>query len=440
MSDVTFEVDENYKLIPLNKIKPNKYNNNVMSKEKFDILVENIKTYGFDEPIILTYLSHGNYEIVDGEHRYKAVKKLGYKYIPAKIKQLNELQRKLLTLSYNKLRGSDNPEKTKKLLRDIRNNYDITEDEIVEVTGYSPLELRLYLTEPREEISLNFELEKQFYNTDLIQIEIDKDNRKYNEGDIWKLGKNYLLCYNSANETHIEEISNIIPKANLILIDIPVDLIENIKENQITVYIKGILDYLTRLVKKKNNFLLLTSHNIINKSSGHKSTYSYYLIEYLKKFYKYKNSIIIIEDNGKQFGELSNGFFTIDVFQYRDSPIYTIQTIYNDNDMNILLQEKHKNMRDNKGFKPLFNVLKSTNEVNRSHNKALINTFTIENDIVLEFYAKNCNNLLACENTKRKYIGIVKSQKDLKKMIGFWEDYTKNQAEYYGKGEINDRN
>jgi ParB/RepB/Spo0J family partition protein len=111
-------------LIPLDKIHPNTWNKNKMSKDYFKALKQNISNpqIGFTIPILVEPHPdyEGEYRIIDGEHRYKACTQLGLEKIPAvNIQDLPEAVAKYLTLESNKIRGVTSDEDYKKELESI---------------------------------------------------------------------------------------------------------------------------------------------------------------------------------------------------------------------------------------------------------------------------------------------------------------------------------
>jgi len=70
--------------IPLSKIVPNKINPNNMSSGTFDKLKKSILKFGVMNPLIVRKVND-SYEIIDGEHRFKASKELQMNSLLCKI-------------------------------------------------------------------------------------------------------------------------------------------------------------------------------------------------------------------------------------------------------------------------------------------------------------------------------------------------------------------
>ncbi len=73
----------NPKIISLYKIVPNKVNANRMGKDAFERLKLSIQKIGLLYPILVRKIGEDQYEIVDGEWRWRAFRDLGKQEIPA---------------------------------------------------------------------------------------------------------------------------------------------------------------------------------------------------------------------------------------------------------------------------------------------------------------------------------------------------------------------
>lgn len=86
------------KEIKINKIKPNNYNPNKMTEERYKELLEEIKHLGkIPKPLIIDT----EYTIIDGEHVYEAAKELNYKEVPCEIVKADDFEKRRLTFKYN---------------------------------------------------------------------------------------------------------------------------------------------------------------------------------------------------------------------------------------------------------------------------------------------------------------------------------------------------
>ncbi len=119
--------------IPLEKLIAHPGNPNRMSKANLAKLVRNIEQTGQYEPIIVRPHPHKKdcFQIINGEHRYKALAKLGYKEANSMVWDVNDEQTDILLATLNRLVGTDQLDKKLALLR--RLNKKIKADELAKL-------------------------------------------------------------------------------------------------------------------------------------------------------------------------------------------------------------------------------------------------------------------------------------------------------------------
>jgi ParB family transcriptional regulator, chromosome partitioning protein len=106
------------KLIKIDQIFPNNYNPNVVSEDILAKLRAEISQKGLCEPIIVRSRDSG-YEIVDGEHRWRICRDLGWQEIPCIIQDYDSNEAKIKTLQLNYMRGSAVPVKLASLIHEL---------------------------------------------------------------------------------------------------------------------------------------------------------------------------------------------------------------------------------------------------------------------------------------------------------------------------------
>lgn len=88
--------------IPIDQIVPNRYQpRTVFDEEKIEELSRTIHTHGVIQPIVVRRLNDHRYEIIAGERRYRAVKKLNWTEIPAIVRDLNDKETASIALIEN---------------------------------------------------------------------------------------------------------------------------------------------------------------------------------------------------------------------------------------------------------------------------------------------------------------------------------------------------
>lgn len=161
--------------IPLDQIRPNPWNPNAMDERAFQRLVDNIRRRGFRQPLLVRpvfvevveggrrvrkgVLSH--YEIVDGEHRFRALKELGAEAAPCYVlePETSDTDAKIDTITMNRLRGQFVPAKLAELIHDLHRTY--TLDELERLTGIDEPELKDALELLKLPAGLAEEVERQ---------------------------------------------------------------------------------------------------------------------------------------------------------------------------------------------------------------------------------------------------------------------------------------
>ncbi|MDF2921102.1 MAG: noc [Paenibacillaceae bacterium] len=89
------------KLLPLEQIVPSPFQpRTVFDEDRIDELCQTIKTHGVIQPIVVR-IREGQFEIIAGERRFRAVRKLGLETIPAIIREFNDSQAASIALIEN---------------------------------------------------------------------------------------------------------------------------------------------------------------------------------------------------------------------------------------------------------------------------------------------------------------------------------------------------
>lgn len=111
----------NIQYITHDKIVPNTYNPNRQSDDEFELLKRSMTEDGFTQPIVCVEHEEqeGMFRIVDGEHRWRCSKELGYSEIPIVVTPMTYEQARIATLRHNRARGSEDIELTSEVLRDL---------------------------------------------------------------------------------------------------------------------------------------------------------------------------------------------------------------------------------------------------------------------------------------------------------------------------------
>jgi len=126
------------KSVPINEIRKNSFNPNVMEPELMAQLNEKIKEEGILQPILLRHIEPKGkikYEVIDGEHRYLAAKNIGYEEIPAIVLDKKLPEAMISSINMNKLRGEFDTLRLAEVIHILHKTYSI--EELEEKLGYT---------------------------------------------------------------------------------------------------------------------------------------------------------------------------------------------------------------------------------------------------------------------------------------------------------------
>lgn len=108
--ELNIERNEEIKKIPIDQIVPNRFQpRTVFDEEKIEELSRTIHTHGIIQPIVVREFASGQYEIIAGERRWRAMKKLGWDEAPAIVKNFNDSQTASVALIENLQREELSP-------------------------------------------------------------------------------------------------------------------------------------------------------------------------------------------------------------------------------------------------------------------------------------------------------------------------------------------
>lgn len=138
------KVDKNNYItyIEINNIKPNSNQpRKSFDEEKLEELATSIKEHGLIQPVVLRSVKNG-YEIVAGERRWRAARKIGLKEIPCIVKELTDEENMLLAIIENMQREDLNPIEEAEGISQMIETYGLTQEQVSKSVGKS----RPYIT------------------------------------------------------------------------------------------------------------------------------------------------------------------------------------------------------------------------------------------------------------------------------------------------------
>lgn len=100
-------------------------------------LAASIKTHGIIQPIVLNRQEDGKYMIIAGERRWRAAKMIGLNEVPAVIKNYSSKQIKEISIIENLQREDLNPIEAARAIKQLMEEYDLTQEIVAERIGKS---------------------------------------------------------------------------------------------------------------------------------------------------------------------------------------------------------------------------------------------------------------------------------------------------------------
>ena len=189
-----------YENVEIEKLIPYKNNARTHSDEQIEKIAKSMKEFGFINPVLVD----GDLNVIAGHGRILGAKKLGMKEVPCLfIEDLTEEQKRAYIIADNRLAEDAGWDKEllKIELEDLKNmNFDIT------LTGF-------------ELEDFDFSMEE----TEVIEDEFDEtvpEEPTSKKGEIYKLGKHFLMCGDSTDINDVEKLMNGV-KADMLLTDPP---------------------------------------------------------------------------------------------------------------------------------------------------------------------------------------------------------------------------
>jgi ParB family transcriptional regulator, chromosome partitioning protein len=108
--ELIIEKNEEINKIPIDHIVPNRFQpRTVFDEEKIEELARTIHIHGIIQPIVVRQFAIDQYEIIAGERRFRAMKKLGWTEAPAIIKNLSDTETASVALIENLQREELSP-------------------------------------------------------------------------------------------------------------------------------------------------------------------------------------------------------------------------------------------------------------------------------------------------------------------------------------------
>lgn len=112
--------------LPVEELRPNEFNSNFVSPENETKLDASIRRFGVFKPIVIRQIALGAFEIIGGEHRWEAAKRVGLKKVPViDLGPISDNEAKEISLADNARYGADDALALSELLQSLGSSEDI---------------------------------------------------------------------------------------------------------------------------------------------------------------------------------------------------------------------------------------------------------------------------------------------------------------------------
>ncbi len=135
------------KWVKLDKVRANDYNPNTVADEEMELLFKSIREDGYTQPIVTVYHEdEDEYEIVDGFHRYRVIKKYdeisdrSYGRLPITVIDKSMQERMASTVRHNRASGTHGVQGMSEVVRGMKEEG-MSDEEICEELGMEAEEL-----------------------------------------------------------------------------------------------------------------------------------------------------------------------------------------------------------------------------------------------------------------------------------------------------------
>ncbi len=156
--------NDNYREIETGKIMPNPHQpRQRMDEKNLEELMDSIKTHGLIQPIVVRPGEKGKFEIIAGERRWLACKKLNIKKIPAIIKEYNDLEATAAAIIENIQREDLNAVEEAMAYKKLMEKHGLTQEELSKRLGKS----RSFIANMVRLLALNDEVKEMLARGDI---------------------------------------------------------------------------------------------------------------------------------------------------------------------------------------------------------------------------------------------------------------------------------
>jgi len=381
------------KSISLSKIKRYKNNPRTHDEKQIEILVQNIKTNGYINPIIVDK----KMVIIAGHGRHQALEKIYGKKDPKiniVIADLTPKESRKQRIADNKI-GELSKWDEELLSQEIMSIFDkVSRDAIEMDTGFSEKEL----------VAMGGDFESLFDDgmgdtnkDDEIPNKVKKVTKK---GDLWELGNHRVLCGDATKEKEFRKMMNG-QIANMYFTDPPYSVNYTKKAKEI---LKS-----KHYVEIKNDDMSVEKTAKVLWSPTFRNAYKYCRND--SSFY-----ITMPQGGDQMMMMIKNEKWQVkhELIWVKEAPVFSMNRLdydYQHEPIAYGWKKKHKFTRKGKYQKSVWNIMRTENKLHPTMKPVelienAINNSSLKNNIILDTFLGSGSTLIACEKTNRICYGM----------------------------------
>jgi ParB family transcriptional regulator, chromosome partitioning protein len=137
--------------IPVEQLKEDPNNANVMDQQMTDRLRESIRRYGLVQNLVVRQIGKNAYEVLSGNQRLKVIKEMGFTLVSCVVVTIDDAQARLLAQALNRVRGEDDLGLRADVVKEILKK--IPQSEVLNILPETALSLKSFSALRQEDMT-----------------------------------------------------------------------------------------------------------------------------------------------------------------------------------------------------------------------------------------------------------------------------------------------
>lgn len=130
--------EKNFRKVPIDSVVPNRYQpRTVFDEDKIRELAESIREQGLIQPLVVTKMGDGRFELIAGERRLRASRQAGLEDVPVVVKDVDDEGLLALSIIENIQREDLNPIEEARAYKELMDQFGCTQDDVAKKLGKS---------------------------------------------------------------------------------------------------------------------------------------------------------------------------------------------------------------------------------------------------------------------------------------------------------------